>query len=230
MLLDRRDFLKAGAANASVLFASFLGIGAGISSGFGFLRSSNAQAEAAALAEGGVKTGANGLYVQPWFEDSFLDLGEELETAALKNKQLVLIFEQTGCPYCKELHKVNLSRPEIADFMKENYHVVQLDIRGSREVVDFNGNTLSETGFARQAQIHFTPTLSFFPRNSSKVIGKTGRDAEAFRLTGYWKPFHFETVLRFVRDGAYKEENLQTYLSERLEALKREGKTQEVWD
>lgn len=221
MRVTRRAFLKTSLANAGLYFGSLLGAGSGMSL-FGVERI------AARAADAEVATGANGLYVQPWFEDSFLDMKEELEAASLAKKQLIILYEQAGCPYCKDLHRVNLARPEIATYMQENYHVVQLDIRGSREVVDFTGKTLSETAFSRQAQIHFTPTLSFFPRSEAKVIGKTGREAEAFRLTGYWKPFHFETVLRFVREGAYKEENLQSYLSERLKALERDGKDASV--
>lgn len=232
MSMKRREFLKTGIAHASVLLSGFAGLSL-VMRGYG--RSTAVAAETVAemekpMPEAEVKTGANGLYVQPWFEDGFLDLGEELEAASLDDKQLVLLYEQTGCPYCKELHRVNLARAEIASYMQQNYRVVQIDIRGSREVTDFTGKSLSEKAFAHQAQIHFTPTLSFFPRKASKVLGKKGKEAEAFRLTGYWKPFHFETVLRFVRDGAYKQENLQSYLGARLEALKKEGRTQPVWE
>lgn len=230
--MKRREFLKSGIAHVSLLLSGFAGLNL-VMRGYGLSTAVAAEGEQDAADQAGkaaVKTGANGLYVQPWFEDSFLDLGEELEAASLENKQLVLLYEQTGCPYCKELHRVNLARPEIASYMQQNYRVVQIDIRGSREVTDFKGTSLSEKDFARQAQIHFTPTLSFYPRRPAKVLGKNGKDAEAFRLTGYWKPFHFETVLRFVRDGAYKEENLQSYLGARLEALKKEGRPLPVWD
>lgn len=207
MDLSRRNFLKTGLSHVALMFAGYLSLGAGVSR----------------AASDDVATGANGLYVQPWFEDSFLDLAEELEIAAGDGKQLVLIYEQAGCPYCKELHKVNLAKPEIAKFLQDHFRVVQIDIRGSREVTDFAGKAMTEKDFAQAAQIHFTPTLSFFPKQASKAIGKVGRDAEAFRLTGYWKPFHFETVLRFVHDGSYKDENLQSYLRARIERLKGQG-------
>ncbi len=211
MKLNRRSFLLKSAAISSLVAAY----------GQYFPR---------AAARDNVETGANGLFVQPWFEDSFLDLSEDLKEAAQAGKQLVIIYEQAGCPYCKELHKVNLNKPSIAAFMKKHFHVVQIDIKGSREVTDFSGKVMSERSFSREWKIHFTPTLSFFPRDAAKVVGKTGRDAEAFRLTGYWKPFHFETVLHFVHSGSYKNENLQHYLSNRLEALKGKGEEVKVWD
>ncbi len=177
-----------------------------------------------------VTKGANGLFVQPWFENSFLDLRDDLQEASDNKKQLILIFEQAGCPYCKELHKVNLQNPDIKRFVQANYNVVQLDIRGSREVTDFNGEVMEERKFANKWLIHFTPTLSFFPQNPKDVIGKSGRSAEAFRLTGYWKPFHFETVLRFVRSGESKDGNLQSYLCDRVKKLKQDGKPIEIWN
>src|SRR5215216_4700620 len=75
--------------------------------------------------------GENGLYVQPWFLFSFLDLKEDLEEA-----------EQKGCPYCKETHLVNFTNPEIAAFVQKHFVVLQLDLWGSRKVKDFDGEEL----------------------------------------------------------------------------------------
>ena len=172
----------------------------------------------------------NGLYSQPWFAQGFLDLGEEIQLAAEEKKQLIILYEQEGCPYCRELHKVNLKHPTIEKFMKAHFRVVQLDIKGSREVTDFNGKTMSEKKFSRQWQIHFTPSLSFFPADPALVLTKTDKEAEAFRLTGFWKVFHFETVLRFVKSGAYKKDNLQDYLNKRVEGLKQTEKMVNFWE
>lgn len=213
MRLSRRKFLRA-LTLASTVFT------------LGGPRLNSAQA----TENGDLTIGANGLYVQPWFENSFLDLREDLETAQSANKQLILIFEQTGCPYCKELHKINLMNEQIKKYMTENFIVVQLDIRGSREVTDFEGEVMEERAFAKKWQIHFTPTLSFLPKSQGDIIGKIGRDAEAFRLTGLWRPFHFETVLRFVRGGHYRDGNLQTYLNDRKKLLEKKGKSINLWN
>lgn len=226
MQISRRTYIKAGTAFGGLLISGAI---AGLTklASAGVLSSGST---VSAIADGGVMVGGNGLYIQPWFEDSFLDLGDELKGAADDGKQLVVIYEQAGCPYCKELHRVNLAEPVIRDFMQKHYRVVQLDIRGSREVTDFKGKTMSEKEFARLWQINFTPTLSFFPADAKAVAGKEGRDAEAFRLTGYWKPFHFETVLRFVNSGSYKDSTLQNYLSNRIESLKKQGRPIKIWD
>lgn len=211
MSLSRRGFLFASAAVSS------------------FLAAPNGPWRAL-RAEDAVTTGANGLYVQNWFEDSFLDLADDHKEARAANKQLVLLFEQAGCPYCKELHRINLQHKKIRPFMNSHFRVVQIDIKGSREVTDFDGEVLSEKAFARKWQIHFTPTLSFFPLEPGKLKGQSGRDLEAFRLTGYWKPFHFETVLHFVHSGSYRDENLQNYLANRLKKMKAQGDNVKVWE
>lgn len=49
------------------------------------------------------EVGEDGLHVQPWFHDSFLDLNEDLAEAHASGKRLVVFWEQRGCPYCKRL-------------------------------------------------------------------------------------------------------------------------------
>ena len=69
----------------------------------------------------------DGLYKQPFFLDSFLELGDDLQQAASEGKGLVVLFEQRGCPYCREMHLVNFARPEITDYLQAHFQVVQLD-------------------------------------------------------------------------------------------------------
>ena len=83
--------------------------------------------------------GDDGMYHQTWFLNSFLDLSDDLTEAAGEGKRLAIMWEQKGCPYCKETHLVNLARPEINKFVRENFAVLQLNIWGSREVTDFDG-------------------------------------------------------------------------------------------
>ncbi|MGD9783639.1 MAG: thioredoxin family protein [Hyphomicrobiaceae bacterium] len=177
-----------------------------------------------------VKLNDDGLHVQPWFENTFLDLKEDHADATAKGKHLVVFFEQRGCPYCGEMHKVNLSRPEIADYIKTNFYALQINMYGARKVTDFDGTELEERKLAERWRVNFTPSLVFFPQEASEVIGKSGRDAEAWRLMGYWKPFHFLGTLVYVKTGAYKTEpNFQHWLSEYREKLRAEGKDVSLW-
>jgi intracellular sulfur oxidation DsrE/DsrF family protein/thioredoxin-related protein len=93
--------------------------------------------------------GPNGLYVQDWFHESFLDMSEDLAEAAEQGKHLAILWEQRGCPYCREMHAVNLADDEIRGYIQENFVVLQLDMWGSREVTDFDGEALEERAMAR---------------------------------------------------------------------------------
>ena len=81
----------------------------------------------------------DGLYRQPWFLESFLELADDLAAANEQKKRLAIMWELRGCPYCKEMHLVNFAKPEITKFIKENFEILQLNIIGSREVTDFDG-------------------------------------------------------------------------------------------
>src|SRR5450755_3923403 len=85
----------------------------------------------------------DGLYRQPWFLESFLELGDDLAGAAKAGMRFAIMWELKGCPYCRETHLVNLARPDIEDFIKTNFEVLQLNIIGSRRVKDFDGAEVS---------------------------------------------------------------------------------------
>src|SRR5689334_24227963 len=96
----------------------------------------------------------DGLYKEPWFLESFLDLADDLEGAGKEGKRFVIMWELRGCPYCKETHFVNFSQPRIADYVKANFEVLQLNIIGSRKVTDFDGQELSEKAMAAKYGVH----------------------------------------------------------------------------
>ena len=172
----------------------------------------------------------DGLHVQPWFHQSFLDLKEDATEAAAAGKNLVIFWEQRGCPYCAEMHRANLSKPEIAEYIQKNFLALQLNLYGSRTVTDFDGTELEERQLAQRWRINFTPALNFFPSDVAALNGKVGSDAEAWRLLGYWKPFHFHATFVYVKSGAYRTEpNFQRWLSEYREKLRAEGKNVDLW-
>ena len=54
-----------------------------------------------ARAEGPILT-ADGLYKEPWFLESFLNLADDLEDAHKAGKRFVISWELKGLPFCKE--------------------------------------------------------------------------------------------------------------------------------
>jgi len=172
--------------------------------------------------------GENGLYVQPWFLIGFLELKEDFEEAAQKGKRFVVIWEQKGCPYCKETHLVNLAKPEIASFIQQHFVVLQLDIWGQRKVKDFDGEELSEKALAQKYGVRFTPTVQFFPSKLGDGK-KTGRDIEVARMPGYMRPFPFFVMFQFVQDEGYKAGTFRDYFKKKHEESVAAGGKAHTW-
>ena len=167
---------------------------------------------ARAFADGGPVLNDDGLYEQPFFVQSFLDLAEDLETAAQAGKRFAVMWELKGCPYCKETHFVNFADPEIRGFVSGNFDILQLNFVGSREVTDFDGEAMEERELARKWGIRFTPTTMFFPESLDEVAGRPGNEAEVARMPGYFKPPHFLAMYRFVRQKAYADGTFNDFL------------------
>ncbi|NQV61825.1 MAG: thioredoxin fold domain-containing protein, partial [Alphaproteobacteria bacterium] len=85
-----------------------------------------------------------GRYSQSWFLESFLELADDFSETQKAKKRFAILWEQEGCPYCREMHMVNFAIPEIHDYVKQNFQIIQMDIWGSREVMDFAGNKKTE--------------------------------------------------------------------------------------
>lgn len=194
---------------------------------FGLAAAALAPAIAARPVRAKAVLGDDGLHDQPFFLDSFLELGSDLNEAATDGKGLIVLFEQRGCPYCRELHQVNFARPEIAGLIEAHFLVVQLDMWGARMVLDFDGEELEERDLARKWYVNFTPTHVFFPAENAGATDP--RQAEAFRLPGYFKPFHHHSALEYIASGAHRDQPFQRFLQDKFAKLERQGIDPDVW-
>lgn len=157
----------------------------------------------------------DGLYKEPWFLESFLDLKEDLQDAAKAGKRFVVSWELKGCPYCKETHFVNFARSDIADYIKANFVVLQLNIIGSRKVTDFDGAELSEKAIAAKYGVRFTPTFQFFAEQAGALKDLPPPKREVARAPGYLRPDDFLAMFRYVREKAYESKSFLDYLKGR---------------
>lgn len=170
------------------------------------------------------EVGEDGLHMQSWFHESFLDLREDIADAEAEGKRLMIMWEQRGCPYCKRLHEVNLRIPQIVDSISKDFMVIQLNLWGDREVTDFDGEVLKEKDLASKWRVMFTPTLQFFPQTPNDIGTQSGADAEVVRIPGYFKPFHFYFLLHYAKTNGYESEpNFQRWLGGIADKLEEKG-------
>ena len=139
-----------------------------------------------------------------WFKHSFLDLSDDIQESTVQGKRLILYFYQDGCPYCKKLIEHNLGQADIAEYAKKNFEVVAVNIFGSVEVTDTDGEILSEKEFARKLRVNFTPTMLIYNENS-RVI---------FRMNGYYTLDKFTAMLGYLAEKKETEVKFLDYLAD----------------
>lgn len=166
--------------------------------------------------------GDDGLHKQTWFASTFRDIGEDIETAREEGKRLVMIFEQRGCIYCAQLHEKVFSDTEVAAYIQDHFMVVQYNMFGDEEVLDLNGDELTEKTAARAWRVVFTPTIMFMPEEVPEGVSA----AEAAVSTmpgafGKWTSLHmFQWV---VEKGYESDEHFQKYHARKLEEARAAG-------
>ena len=154
--------------------------------------------------------GDDGLHKAPWMRDTFKDLSEDLAEANEEGKRLMIIVEQRGCIYCKKMHEEVFSIEEIANYIDENFFVVQINMFGDVEVTDFDGEALPEKDMVKKWGALFTPSILFFPT-------EVGPDVSAHRAAVANMPGAFGRYTTFnmlnwvVEEGYAGDESFQKY-------------------
>ena len=166
----------------------------------------------AALARPAAAAGDDGRFHEAWFVETFLDLAEDVADATARGRRYAVVWEQRGCPYCRDMHTVHLADPGIVDYLRANFDILQLDLHGAREVTDFDGTELTEKAFAARYAVRLTPTVQFFPETRAGLATRSPAAREVARMPGLLPPRDFLAMFRFVRDRAYETTSFPDYL------------------
>ncbi len=167
--------------------------------------------------------GEDGLHKQSWFSVTFKDVREDIEAASEEGKRLAIIVEQRGCIYCRRLHEKVLSDPEVAEFIKANFKIVQYNMFGDEEVTDLDGETLTEKTAIRKWGMVFTPTIAFLPQE----VPESGTLAQAAVsiMPGAFGKWTTLNMFRWVQEKGYEgNEHFQKYHARIINELRNSGK------
>ncbi|WP_448588148.1 thioredoxin family protein [Thermocrinis sp.] len=140
----------------------------------------------------------------PFLKPSFLNLREDVEEATKEGKYLFIMFHQEGCPFCDRMRRITFADRQVQEYYKRNFYMVEIDIRGALEVVDLDGQKLTERDFSRKHGIRATPTFMFFDKKG-KILAK---------VPGYIEPNEFLLIGRWVAEEHYKRTSLVNFLRE----------------
>ncbi len=150
----------------------------------------------------GKVTGASEHEAPNWFKQSFLDISEDVNEATSQNKHLMLFIDLDGCPYCtKMLNESFAAENETSKFIKEHFDVINLNVKGSRELT-WQGKSMSEKEFAANLHIQYSPTILFLDKEKQVVL----------KLNGYRNIQSFKTILEYIDGKFYTTKTLSEYL------------------
>jgi len=164
-----------------------------------------------------VEMGDDGLYKPAWLRDTFKDLQEDFAEAKSEGKRLLLMVEQRGCLYCKDMHENTFTDPRVEALLTDAYFPVQINLHGDTEIVDTDGQTLTEKAAARKWGVLFTPTMILLPTEIDESLSATGQAVAV--MPGAFSAGTTLDLLTWVLEERYldqSEEDFQRYHARRI--------------
>ena len=154
-------------------------------------------------------------------KEKFITQTEDLSSLIKNTKQAVIIlFEQTYCQDCDELHGDLFRRLPIYKKLKQ-FTIVQIYINSNKMITTPNGLRLSQKDFAASKNVQYTPSLFFYEPSNNTAI---------FRSEAYLRGFHLETVLDYISSNAYKTETeFQRFVQTRADEMAEQGIKVDLW-
>lgn len=178
---------------------------------------------AVAITPAFAETGDDGLHKEDWFALTFRDIGEDIAQAKSQGKRLAIVIEQRGCIYCRQMHETLLSDPEVRDYIKANYMVVQYNMFGDEEVTDTDGAVLTEKKAARKWGYLFTPTIVFLPEDPPQ--DQSVAQAAVAVMPGAFGKWTFLDMFKWVREKGYEtDEPFQIYHARHIAEARAAGR------
>jgi thioredoxin-related protein len=145
------------------------------------------------------KLGEDGLHHFDWYLESFLDIGEDIATAAANGKRLAIMWGLKGCPACRTMHEVHLRDEATVAYIRANFEILHLNHIGAREVTWPDGRKLGEKALGEAQGIRFTPSIQFMPERPGGAATK-----EVARMPGLLDPKPFLAMFRYVKEKGYE--------------------------
>ncbi|MBO1926099.1 thioredoxin fold domain-containing protein [Thiomicrorhabdus sp. 6S2-11] len=156
---------------------------------------------------------SNAVAADPFFDESFGNYQEDLQTAKEDGKKGVFVFfHMEECPFCHRMRTTIMQEPDVIEKYRSNFLTYMHDIEGSNEVVGFNGDSMSAQDMAEKVfRVRATPVMIIFDLQGNPIVRYTGptRTKEEFM----W-------IADYVLDGSYKNQSFTAYKRDRKRAAR----------
>ena len=149
------------------------------------------------------------------YEKGFIKPPYDVKKILASNKKpLLVLFEQTHCQSCDELHN-DIFKRKTARYELSRFNVILLDMWSREKIVLPDGRRSTASQWAAALKLKSTPAMIFFNQQGKEV----------FRAEAYLKSFHVNGAMAYVSEGAYlKQPNFQRYLQARRHRIEKKGK------
>lgn len=152
-------------------------------------------------------------------EDFFLPQNNLQQLIARGDRYVAVYFEAPDCEDCRLLHDKVLSDKPTRKLATEMYNL-QLDIYSDDRMVTVDGRDMTQSDFARELNIGYTPSVVFYNPEGEEV----------HRIEGFLKTFHFQSSLAYVLEQGYlTQPSFQRYIAARGEKLREMGYDTDIW-
>jgi thioredoxin-related protein len=156
---------------------------------------------------------SNAVAADPFFDESFGNYQEDLQTAKEDGKKGVFVFfHMEECPFCHRMRTTIMQEQDVIEKYRSNFLTYMHDIEGSNEVVGFNGDSMSAQDMAEKVfRVRATPVMIIFDLQGNPIVRYTGptRTKEEFM----W-------IADYVLDGSYKNQSFTAYKRDRKRAAR----------
>ena len=129
-----------------------------------------------------------------------MNIDDEVRSSVNSNKPIVLFLYRIGCSYCNSMEEFTLDGDEVKEYLESNFKLLFVNVTTDDKII-YQGKTLTGLDFAINVGYNFYPSTLF--------LNKQGKIDHA--SVGYENEHDFLVLLQFMKSGAFKDMNLESY-------------------
>ena len=139
-----------------------------------------------------------------------LSFDEGLKAAKKEHKMVIVDIYTDWCGWCKKMDREAYNDAGIKKIINDNFIYVKLNAEGNG-VNSYMGKSYTDGELAEYFQVTGYPTTVFLD-SKGKIIEFDYDKTKMYNLPGYYETKDFKKVLEYIRDGKYKNTDLNTII------------------
>lgn len=124
---------------------------------------------------------------------------EGVKLAKEQNKHIIVDFYTDWCPYCKLMDETYTDK-QVIDEINKNFIAIKINCE-SNNIVDYNGQKITEEKLANKLGVNSYPTTLFFNENNNYIDG----------VHGLLKPNQIKIIAEYIGTQSYRTHSPSDY-------------------